>query len=347
MSTELVIQSDKTVNTLIRDGIQGNYDIVFQMVRLVRQAIQDKNFQSFINKTFRDRGFNANSDKELLLQDIFKYVNSCVSYASDPAGRIENIKLAQVTLSDGYGDCDDFSILYASILGVLGFEPSFVLAMHSPAETQFSHVYVETESNNKRYVFDGALPDKRFNSEVAPLKSVSIDILNQNETDTFTGFIKSIGLAAQGLYKNALDIVPTLAGFTPIGFAAYAVLQTGAGIASAGLQKDVSLSELGTKINAQLDEIIKALNNSQIAHNWAVSSAAQISAQLAAYKPKNKVERDNFPIIAASIKNKYKYIENFNKTHDYNVNLNQKGMAIAGMAVVGYFGYRAYKELSK
>lgn len=355
MSTELITyQNELETKSLIRDGIAGNSDIVFQMVRLVRQSAQSKSFQNFVNKLLIENGINVYTDKLKKLKFVDKYIKQHVKYESDIAGRIESIKSAETTLSDGYGDCDDLSILYASILGVLGFEPRFVLAIYDNSESQFSHIYVDLVSpyterwgKETRFVFDAAIPYGQFNAEVKPLKTVTIDIFKQNETDSFQGIFRQITLGLKGLYKNALDVVPTLAGFSPIGVMSYLALSTGAGVASAGLNKTLSLNELGSRIHRQLDEIIKGLNNKQITYDLAVVSSLQIAAQLSGYKITTHSEKATYQTIKQSIQNKLVYIENFNKTHDYNVTLNHNGMMLAGAFVFGYVGYKTYQQLTK
>jgi predicted transglutaminase-like cysteine proteinase len=340
-----------TDKSFLRDGIAGNYDVVFQMVRLVRQTTTyNKSFQNFVNKLLIDKGFDKYTNDEQKFKLIFDFVNENVTYLEDIAGHTESIKSADVTLSDGYGDCDDLSILYASMLGVLGFEPKFILATYRPTETQFAHVYVECNSKEgklQRFVFDGAIPNGSFNREIKPLKTVSIDIFNQNETDGITGLLKQIGFAFKHGYKGLLDTVPTIASFTPIGAVAYTALTTGASLASAGLDSNLSLNELGSKIHRQLDTIIDGLFNKQIAADYARISARQIASQLTSYPIDSHREQVKYKSISNSIKNKIHFIDNYIKENNYDVTLNHKGMVLGGALVLSYFGYQAYKHFNK
>jgi hypothetical protein len=359
MSSNLLAYSnnnEKPQQTIIRDGIAGNYDIVYQMVRLVRETVlYNKAFQDLINKEFIKENVGYYDSDNAKMKAVFEYVTRNVAYSSDVAGKVESIKSAPVTLSDGYGDCDDLAILYASILGVLGYEPKFVLASYSPDEQQFSHIYTEVTVTPKggwkgeypRFVFDNAINPPSFNREVTPYKTSVIDVLNSNETDSFTGIIKQIGLAFNQFYKHSLDVIPTLAGFTPIGALAYTALATGASVASSGLDKSLSLNELGSRIHRQLDSIIEALHKSQIAGDYAVVSAIQIASQLAGYQVSTRYEQKQYLIISKSIKQKLQFIKDYIKNNNYNVTLNHSGMVLAGGAVIGYFGYQAYKHLSK
>lgn len=340
--------SEVPTDSLIRDGLQGNYDTVFQMVRLVRQTVNQKSFQDFVNQLFIDVGFNAHTSTKRKLKFIDKYVKQHITYAPDIAGRIESIKSADVTLSDGYGDCDDLSILYASLLGVLGFTPRFVLATYNPTETQFSHIYVELITGGERFVFDNAIPNGKFNAEITPNKTITIDIFSANETDSVQGIFKQVGMAFQNLYKNTMSAMPLLAGFSPLGIVAYMALSTGTGIASIGFNKNLSLNEFGSKIHRELDDIIKHLHNRQISDDMAELSALQIAAQLSSYKINNRNDAKNYKTISQSIKQKLIYITNYNTDNDLSkLSLNHNGMALLGALSFGAISYYTYKHFIK
>lgn len=349
MSTELKIyNSDNNhESSFIRDGINGNYDVVFQMVRLVRNTVKNnKAFQDLINNEILLKNkFDRYANPETVAQKVFDFVTKNVTYVSDIAGKVESIKSADLTLSDGYGDCDDISILYASILGVLGYEPDFILASYSAKENQFSHIYVELIAQDKRFVFDNAINPPTFNKEVKPYKTQKIDIFDTNETDGLTGFFKTFAMSIQQIYKHGLETIPTIASFTPIGAIAYTTLATGASLASASLDRNLSLSELGSRINRQLDTIICALHQKQIAFDYAVVSAKQIASQINGFANSNQL--NEYRIITNGIKNKLQFINNFAESNNYHVTLNHKGIALGGAAIVGYFAYQGYKYLNQ
>ena len=69
------------------------------------------------------------------------FVRDCVRYVRDPVGR-EMVQTPERTLQIGTGDCDDKSVLLASLLGSVGFVTRFVaLGIRSELPT---HVLVET-----------------------------------------------------------------------------------------------------------------------------------------------------------------------------------------------------------
>lgn len=342
MSTELLTYSNNTNahRSLVRDGVKGNYDVVFAMITLTRQTVRyNKAFQNLVNNILIENNLDAYSDVSAKFNAIVGYVQKHVSYTQDIAGRVESIKSANITLSDGYGDCDDLSILFASMLGVLGYEAKFVLANYKATDTQFSHIYVECYIENKRFVFDGAIPNYKLNDEIKPYSTKSFNIFSQNDTDTLSGIIKKFSLGLTNIYKNSLNAIPTLAGFMPLGFLTGTALVTGANLASSGLNDNLSANELGSKINQQLDAIILGLVNKTIAYDWAKVSAKQIASQLSTID----TNKENFTIIRNSIKNKLLFIENFSKANNYDITLNHKGMLLAGLTITSFIGYKIYK----
>ena len=79
--------------------------------------------------------FNSNSDPLKLLSEqlrspeaISRYLLSNISYRSDQSALDENRPAVQ-TISLGYGDCEDFSILAAELLEGLGYAPELYLVV--------------------------------------------------------------------------------------------------------------------------------------------------------------------------------------------------------------------------
>jgi len=71
---------------------------------------------------------------------VWEWVRSQIQYVLDPAG-VEMIQSPDVTLRRGYGDCDDLSILAASLLSAVGVDAGF-RAVAQVEEGEFDHVYV-------------------------------------------------------------------------------------------------------------------------------------------------------------------------------------------------------------
>lgn len=77
---------------------------------------------------------------------VQKFVRSHIRYVKDIRG-VETVQTPIQTLKIGQGDCDDQSILVASLLEAIGHPTRFVAVGFAPQS--FSHVYAETKIGGK------------------------------------------------------------------------------------------------------------------------------------------------------------------------------------------------------
>ncbi len=80
-------------------------------------------------------------------ETIFNYVQSNVRYIQD-INDVETLSPAQWVLSNGFGDCDDFSVLIASMLESIGHKCRF-MAVSFEGPQDYSHVLVQTKIGNQ------------------------------------------------------------------------------------------------------------------------------------------------------------------------------------------------------
>jgi transglutaminase-like putative cysteine protease len=80
------------------------------------------------------------------VRDIHAYVRDTIRYVRDIVD-IETLATPQNTLEIGQGDCDDKSVLLASMLESIGHPTRFVAVGFTPGN--YSHVLVETKIGNK------------------------------------------------------------------------------------------------------------------------------------------------------------------------------------------------------
>ena len=76
------------------------------------------------------------------VQDLHKFVRDSIRYVKDIAG-VETVQTPDITLEIGQGDCDDKSVLLASLLESIGHPTRFVAVGFRPGH--FSHVLIETK----------------------------------------------------------------------------------------------------------------------------------------------------------------------------------------------------------
>lgn len=125
-------------------------------------------FQGKINPTVRDRAMAVtigltSKDWVQQAQCIHSWVRANVRYIMDVEG-VETLQTAETTLRVQGGDCDDSSVLIASMLGALGHPTRFFAMGFAPND--FEHVVCETKIGNRWFACDatenvpfGWLPD--------------------------------------------------------------------------------------------------------------------------------------------------------------------------------------------
>lgn len=124
-------------------GKQGSLQTAAQMARLVREStVNDAELQRWAAQILINNKLDSHSPKQDILAALFGYVKQ-FTYIHDGAGSFESIQSARETIRRGIGDCDDLSVLLATLLAQVGFQPRFVLARYKRASRGYDHVYVD------------------------------------------------------------------------------------------------------------------------------------------------------------------------------------------------------------
>lgn len=296
-----------TFKGLVRDGVQGNLEVLWHMMDVVRDTtVKDKGFEDLAKQIEIESGNDSYSDTDKLLSTIYDFVKQHVKYLQDIYGKTESIKDARTTLRDGYGDCDDNAILTASFLAVLGFEPYFVIAKY-PEATAFQHVYTVTYVNGKRYVFDTTIENGKLNDEYENTIKEEFPIFQDRpEMEGLQSAFRNFKYLALGTKKNIEQTAPLLSGFLPL-FGGF-IEKTLARSAFSGLSDSQSLNELGSEISGKIHNAYIDLQNGRITKQQASSIAHDAYSKLFAYPNHND---ENFIAIEKISKAKLDYIDNF------------------------------------
>lgn len=356
MSTEVVINESATrplYRKVVRDGVAGNYEIVFEMIRLIRDGVDyDTGLQAVAANALKDAGLDSYSSAESQLRAIFDLVAARVTYIQDIAGRIESLKDARATLSDKYGDCDDQTVLNCSLAGCVGFEDvRIAIAKYRADADSFAHVYCVVYVNGQRYVLDTTLPNAKFNEEVKATEVKEIKVFdNVQGFDGLSGAYNQARHHARKAARFAVRVVPAAVNVLPLGFMAGSAIATGADLIDRSTgEVSLSVPAVASEINRQLDKIINDLMRSRIAYDLAKSQALSIAANLGAVNPDG--EKYAFGVVHASIKDKLQFIANFKEyaaAHNIRiVYLDSTKMLIVGLGLTGataYALYRGYKN---
>lgn len=82
-------------------------------------------------------------DKAAEINALYKFVRDRIRYSWDTHG-LETLQTPDYTLERRQGDCDDKSILLATLLMIKGHKARFVAIGLDPGKPSYCHVYVET-----------------------------------------------------------------------------------------------------------------------------------------------------------------------------------------------------------
>ena len=98
-------------------------------------------------------------------EELFRFVRDDIRYLRDVDG-VETLQAPDYTLRKMFGDCDDKSVLLATLLMSIGHPARFV-AVGFGRPNDFDHVYVETAIGNPRdpqnwYALETTVPDAEF-----------------------------------------------------------------------------------------------------------------------------------------------------------------------------------------
>ncbi len=129
----------------IHNGKQGSIQTAAQMARLVREdTVKDEGLQRFAAQIVINAGLDSHAHKRDIVAAIFRYVKQ-IHYIHDPTGSFDAVQNARTTIAKGFGDCDDLSVLLATLLALVGLTPRFVLARYKAKSKGYDHVYVDVE----------------------------------------------------------------------------------------------------------------------------------------------------------------------------------------------------------
>jgi hypothetical protein len=123
----------------IPDGVAGITETLREMSRLAKDG--KKSFPVRSRALGIISGCNQ-KDYSCEVRKLHAFVRDNIRYTLD-IHNVETIQSAAKTLEFGAGDCDDKSILLASMLGAIGHPTRYVAIGFEP--NVYSHVYVETK----------------------------------------------------------------------------------------------------------------------------------------------------------------------------------------------------------
>lgn len=171
----LLGNTPEVVNTSVSNGAAGNYDTVQIMKRVARERSRHPLVRELALHILRMAGVESQNYLDEA-RAIGQYVQKKVRYVRDIRD-VETLHdpltlIDQLRRNEAQGDCDDMSLLIASLLLSIGHSPKFRIIKYSPHSHGFSHIYVvdyernHGERNKRRIVLDAIMKRKPIGFEV-------------------------------------------------------------------------------------------------------------------------------------------------------------------------------------
>jgi transglutaminase-like putative cysteine protease len=122
----------------LADGESG----IFQTIRTMRQMVSDYKLDPDMRAAAIGVVFQYPAQDDLAEAcALYDYVRDCIRYVKDIAG-VETLATPDKTLVMQVGDCDDQSVLLATMLEAVGYPTRFIVAGYNEPGV-FEHVYLE------------------------------------------------------------------------------------------------------------------------------------------------------------------------------------------------------------
>lgn len=130
----------------IPDGPDGVRETLKVMAAIAKQYRRDPAIRLLAESIVRNAGVQER-DYRGEVAALHAYVRDSIRYTLD-VNDVETLKAPPVTLETGMGDCDDKSLLLATLLESMGHPARFVAVGFAP--DCFEHVLVETRIGGPR-----------------------------------------------------------------------------------------------------------------------------------------------------------------------------------------------------
>lgn len=168
-------ETPQVVNKDISDGIAGNLETVEIMKRIARARASDPLVRQLALNILMAHNVRSNYYKDETLA-IARFVKDRVRYVRDING-VETIidpltLIEQITRGTAQGDCDDMSLLIATLLLSIGHQPFFkIIKFNNNINAAYNHIYVVDYEKNpgekvQRIVLDAIIKNKPIGFEI-------------------------------------------------------------------------------------------------------------------------------------------------------------------------------------
>lgn len=164
----------KLISRNVTSGFEGNIATIKTMSKMARQRARLPFVRQFALNILHQYGIASQNHLDEAIC-IGQFVKENVRYARDPEG-IELLTdpltlIEQIGRGVAQGDCDDMSLLIATLLLSIGASPYFRAVRYTANKGHYNHIYVVVYDRNwgssrKRVVLDAILKRDPIGTEV-------------------------------------------------------------------------------------------------------------------------------------------------------------------------------------
>lgn len=177
LSPEMLLgeNTPEVVNTRVANGPAGNYDTVEIMRGVARERSRHPLVRELALHILRMAGVPSQNYLDES-RAIGQFVQKKVRYVRDIKG-VETLHdpltlIDQLRRGEAQGDCDDMSLLIATLLLSIGHSPKFRIVKYRANSQGFAHIYVvdydrnHGERKKRRIVLDAIMKRKPIGFEI-------------------------------------------------------------------------------------------------------------------------------------------------------------------------------------
>lgn len=173
--TSLKTVTPNVDNFKLGDGLKGNLQTISFMSKAAKKAAGKPQVRAFATKILQMYRVGSHQYKDEALA-IGDFVKNHVRYVRDPRDHEllqDPVMMINQIEKHGFssGDCDDMSLLNATLLLSVGFNPKFRAVRYKDQKGNYNHIYVVVYDQNyperpSRIVLDSILKDRPIGSEI-------------------------------------------------------------------------------------------------------------------------------------------------------------------------------------
>ena len=164
------VQKHSVVTTTLDGGFQSGEQTTAIIKKLANEFKKDPIVRNHSVRVVSNVESHNNLGE---LKTIFEWVRDNIRYVRD-IERCETLQTPTVTLPPkvspalgvGAGDCDDHSLLLATMLKSIGFREVYArIVTFTPKDKEWKHIYIVVKLKGKIYSLDAIMKDKPFGWE--------------------------------------------------------------------------------------------------------------------------------------------------------------------------------------